>query len=601
MVLIPQSLGLLFKNTVARIPDKKAIHFKEDGKYHSHSWSQFAEKVEAVATALIAKGLKSGDKIAILSENRPEWALIDIAAQSLGAVTVPIYTSLTPTEIQYILADSGASMIAVSGKALFEKVVSIHRSLPLLVLVIAFESSASLLQSQLAVPLALLRDLERTAPDRVTLEEKLRSVNGESLASIIYTSGTTGVPKGVMLTHSNFITNVVFTKDALRMDESDIHLSFLPLSHVFERMAGHYLMIYIGATIAYAENMDAVPQNLLEVRPTFIMGVPRFYEKIKERVLEAVKKSSSAKKGLFHWAKALGAEKRKAYFERRKLGLFFKMELGLADWLVYKKFKERLGGRLRFGVSGGAPLAKDIAEFFYDLGVQIYEGYGLTETSPVMSCNREGKFKFGTVGIPLKEIQVKITPEGEIVTKGPCVMKGYHNKPEETREVLKDGWFYTGDLGQIDKEGFLAITGRKKELIVTSGGKKVSPRMIEELVEKDPAILRCVLFGEGKRFITALIVPREEKLVEYAREQKIAYQNYHGLLKDAKIYEFLERRIEALSKDLASYEKIKYFTLLDHDFSQSAGELTPTLKVKREVVLSRYKDELLPLYEKDKS
>src|SRR3990167_3370143 len=329
----------------------------------------------------------------------------------------------------------------------------------------------------------------------------------------------------VMLTHSNFIHNVVFSRDALRMGESDVHLSFLPLSHVFERMAGYYLMIYIGATIAYAENLDTVSRDLLEIRPTFILGVPRFYEKIMARVLEAVAHSGPLKKKLFEWARGLGEEKRERLVEGGKSAAFFWLQYRLAYWLVYRKVKRRLGGRIRFCVAGGAALRKEIAEFFYDLGVMIYEGYGLTETSPVISANREEKFKFGTVGIPLKRVEVKISEEGEILTKSPCVMKGYLNKEEDTRKVLKDGWFYTGDLGYLDSQGFLTITGRKKELIVTSGGKKVAPAAIEALVEKDTAILRCVFFGEGRKFITALIVPQEERLIEYARNQKFAFQN----------------------------------------------------------------------------
>ncbi len=598
--MIPQNLGTLFRDTAERFPDKKAFFFKERAKFVSLSWAEVLKKVDAIACALIERGLSAGDRLAILSENCPQWACVDLAAQSIGVATVPIYTSLTPSEIQYLLADSGSKWVAVSNKSLLEKIVPIQSLVPLLQGIIGFDTALSLSQNDLSIPLILIRDLEKTVSDTRALESRAKAVSPDSLASIIYTSGTTGVPKGVMLTHSNFIHNVVFSKTALKMGERDAHLSFLPLSHVFERTAGYYLMIYIGASIAYAETMETVPQNLLETKPTFILGVPRFYEKIKERVSQAITASGPLKKALFFWAKTLGEEKRKAYFNQKRLSLLFKIKHGLANVLVYKKFKKRLGGRIRFCVSGGAPLAKEVAEFFFDLGVLIYEGYGLTETAPVISANREGRFKFGTVGIPLEGVEVKISEEGEILTKSPCVMPGYFHQPEETQRVLKDGWFYTGDLGRIDKEGFLTITGRKKELIVTSGGKKVAPHAIEELLEKDDLLLRCVLFGEGRKFITALIVPRQEALVKYAQEQKIAYQNYHDLLNDSKIYQMIEGRIEALSKDLANFEKIKYFVLLEHDFTQSAGELTPTLKVKREVVFSRYKDLLAPFYERDR-
>jgi len=598
--LIPQNIGRLFKDTVARFPDKKAVIFKKDSGYYSYSWSEFLKKVEAVASSLLDQGLKPRDKIAIFSENRPEWTLIDLAAQWIGVATVPIYTSLASNEIKYLLEDSDAKIVALSSKTFFEKIATIQKALPGLQAVIGFESSLSLMKDELGIPLILMKDMEKCEPKTALLQSFLDQIGPDTLASIIYTSGTTGVPKGVMLTHSNFIYNAVFSRDALKMDKEDVHLSFLPLSHVFERLAGHYLMIYIGATIAYAESMDTVPRDLLEVRPTFVMGVPRFYEKIKEKVLDAVNKSSSVRKGIFHWAKALGSEKREAYFFKKTPGLLFRLQVALADKLVYQKFRKRLGGRVRFGISGGAALPKEVAEFFYDLGVQIYEGYGLTETSPVMSVNREGQFKFGTVGMPLKEVEVKISEEGEVITKSACVMKGYYKREDETKAVLKEGWFYTGDLGMIDKDGFLVITGRKKEIIVTSGGKKVSPRHIEEMMETASSILRCVLFGEGHKFITALIVPDKEMLLKYADEQKIAYDAYKDLLKNPLVYQWIESRVDSLSKDLANFEKIKYFALLEHDFSQASGELTPTLKVKREVVVSRYKDELLGFYAKDR-
>lgn len=530
--------------------------------------------MEAVASSLLRLGVKPGDRVGILSENRPEWVLLDLAALSIGAVTVPIYTSLSSAEIQHILADAGVNTLAVSQKTFLEKVILIQKDLPALARIVVFEAQALASQSDLSIPLFLIKDWEK---DRISdqLMEMRSAVQPDSLASIIYTSGTTGAPKGVMLTHDNFIQNLIRCRAALQMSSSDVHLSFLPLSHVFERTAGYYLMVTIGATIAYAESLDTVIHNLAEVRPTFILGVPRFYEKIRDRVLESLSQASPFKKKI--------------------------LKTAVGQWLARRQFKKRLGGRVRFCVSGGAPLARDIAEFFYRLGIMIYEGYGLTETSPVISVNRQGRWRFGTIGIPLDGIEVKIAPDGEILTKGPCVMKGYWNKPDATRDAIKDGWFHTGDLGLIDQDGFLAITGRKKELIVTSNGKKVSPRAIEERMEKDIYIQRCVLFGEGKKCVTALIVPRKEKLLEYATIEKIAFKEYSDLLRDDKIRGFFEQRVEEASADLASFEKIKYFGLLENDFSQNAGELTPTLKVKRDVVWARYKDLLLPFYESGKN
>ena len=587
----PKNLGQLFKATTQKFPNKPALFFKENGKYCFHTWAEVGHKVDAIASFLAKQGLVSGDRMAILSENRPEWAITDLAAQAIGVATVPIYTSLTAPEIQYILHDSGAKMLAVSGKTLFEKISLIQKSLLALKGVFGFEAVLKVHENEISIPVYLFAEATKLSPD-TAINTEIDHVTPDALASIIYTSGTTGQPKGVLLTHDNFIQNVMMCKKTLKMSHTDAHLSFLPLCHVFERMAGHYLMIHIGASIAYVENMDTVPQNMMEIRPTFLLGVPRFFEKIQSRVAEKVKRAGSLRRGLFFWAMGLRQKKRRG----EKRSLMDKLLVPLAWFLVYRKFRNGLGGRLRFCVSGGAPLAKEIAEFFYDLGVMIYEGYGLTETSPVISVNYEKKVRFGSVGVPLAGVQVKTSEDGEIVTKSACVMKGYFNKEQETAEVLKDGWFYTGDLGRLDGDGFLFITGRKKELIVTSGGKKVSPRPIEELLEKDPYLLRGVLYGEGKKYITALIIPKEESLMDHVRQQKLAFTNYESLLKEKIIYEFLDRRIQELMKDFAPYEKIKYFLLLPHDFTQASGELTPTLKVKREVVLSRYRSGLDALY-----
>ncbi|MBI4352946.1 MAG: long-chain fatty acid--CoA ligase [Candidatus Omnitrophica bacterium] len=597
--MVPQNLGTVFKNTVDRFPHKTALLYKDKArrKYLAITWSQFAEKVERAASALLANGVREGDRIAILSENRPEWVFVDMAACCIGAVTVPIYTSLAPAEIQYLLADSGSVVLVASNQTFLEKLAPIQKSLPLLREVVALDPLSSGWQNPMPLPVRELDDFMKQALWQKDFWEKAEQISGDSAATIIYTSGTTGFPKGVLLTHRNFIHNMALSRQALRMSETDVHLSFLPLSHVFERMAGYYLLVLMGATIAYAESMDAVPQNLLEVRPSFLLGVPRFYEKIKRRIEETVDGLKGPAKRLFAWSRAIGSNRRRACEEGRLLSFWEGAGLWAAERLVYRKIRKQLGGRVQFCVSGGAPLPKETAEFFYDLGVLILEGYGLTETAPVISVNRMEKFKFGTVGIPLEGIEVKITEEGEIITRSPCVMKGYYGLPKETEEALKEGWLYTGDLGSLDAKGFLSITGRKKELIVTSGGKKVAPRPIEEWMEKDEFILRCVLYGEGRRYLTALIVPRKERMCQYAALNRIPYASYEELLKDARASACVARQIEARSKDFASFEKIKYFALIPDDFTQEAGELTPTLKVKRGVVLKRYEQELLKLYQ----
>ncbi len=588
--MIPQNLAELFYNTASRHADKKALYFKEGGRYRALTWKEASARVDSVAAFLFSQGVRAGDRVALISENRPEWLVTDFAALSLGAVTVPIYTSLTASEMQYILADSGCRWAAVSSTALFQKVAVAQKNLPALEGLLVFDGAVLASRSEVTVPMHAFQEIIKTSSAGTSVAFK--TIGHEELASIIYTSGTTGAPKGVMLTHGNFIQNSLMAEEAFRMDESEVLVSFLPLCHVFERTCGHYLMTLIGATIAYAENMDTVSRDILEIRPTFLLGVPRFYEKVQARVLEAVKKAGPLKKGVFAWARELGRKKRLG----ENIGLLNTLLCPLADRLVYKKFRNGLGGRLRFGVSGGAPLAKEIAEFFYDLGIVIYEGYGLTETAPVITANHEGKRRFGSVGVPFPGVEVRIAQDGEILTRSACVMKGYFNRPAETADALQGGWFHTGDLGRFDADGFLFITGRKKELIVTSGGKKVSPQPIEERFEQDPYILRCVLFGEGKKFLTALLVPRKEALEAYAVTEKLAHDDYPGLLKLKKICDFIDLRVQAAQKDLASYERVKYFALLEHDFTQASGELTPTLKVKRDVVLTRYKDRLLPFY-----
>lgn len=585
----PVNLGALLWDTVAAHGKKRAMLFRFSGRYESYTWSEVGERVARIAQLLSELGLRQGERLAILSENRPEWALTDLAAQCLGIVTVPIYPSLTSEEVAYILRDSGARFLAVSGRHQLDKLASVRGRLGALERILAFDGDLSVGPSGLGLPVTALSRAQSLDGPAESDRARLAPVRGQDLATLIYTSGTTGVPKGVMLTHANLIENVVLCRQALRMGPQDVHLSFLPLCHIFERMAGHYLMIHIGASIGYAESFDTVPRDLSEVRPTFVLGVPRFFEKIRARVLEASAQAPAFQRLLFSWAQDIGRRRRRgetvgalAYFA--------------ADRLIYAKLRSRLGGRVRFCVSGGAPLPREIAEFFADLGVIILEGYGLTETSPVITVNREQAYRFGTVGLALPGVEVRISADAEILTRSACVMTGYYNKPQETAEALKDGWFHTGDLGSLDAEGFLRITGRKKELICTSGGKKISPRPIEEELEKDPLIQRCVLHGEGRRFITALIVPRRSEIETLARRHKLAFATYPELLHNERLLALLAEVVDERTRSLASYERIKYFALLEDDFSAARGELTPTLKVKRDVVLERYAHLLEPFY-----
>ena len=557
----------MFMAQAARLGSRPVFLAKRDGRYQPVSWIEARAQIEEIALGLIDLGLQPGDRVAILSGNRPEWAIADLAVLSAGGVTVPIYATLTAPEIEHLLRDSGAHILFVSDPELMGKVL--HLQKPLELKIILFDAPYRVSGPRVWW-LGELLGLGRTASaeQRKALTLRLEEGNAQGLASIIYTSGTTGAPKGVQLTHDNFLSNCRAVKEVLPIGEQDLLLSFLPLSHVFERMAGYYFVLSVGGTIAYAENMESVPKNLLEVRPTVVTGVPRFYEKIHERVLAAVESGSPLKQALFGWAFRAGG---KNPLSRR-----------VADRLVFSKLRRRLGGRLRFCISGGAPLPKPIAEFFYTAGILILEGYGLTETSPVIACNRLDRFRFGTVGLPLPGLEVKIAEDAEVLTRGPHVMTGYYGNPAATAEVIDgEGWFHTGDIGVLDADGFLAITDRKKDLIKTSGGKMVAPQKLEAALKEDQVIADCVVIGDRRKYLTALIVPDPAKL------QDLTGQQAH-----ARVWE----RVEQVNRTLASFEQIKKITLLPEPFTLGGGELTPTLKVKRRIVSERYADSIEAMY-----
>ncbi len=589
----------VFFDQVQRLNGRCALKYKEVSSFKDISWSDFGQKVKFFSLGLMKLGLNKGDKVAILSENRPEWAFCDLGIISAGAISVPIYATDTAKEVEYILNDCQAKIVAVSHNPQLDKILSIENNLTALQYIIIFNSENRLDGKFILTFDEILKLGREVEKGDLLFGQNLEVLKSEDAVTIIYTSGTTGEPKGAMLTHNNFLSNCRSAAQVLPITENDTYLSFLPLSHVFERMAGYYMMIHQGATIAYAQNLDTVAEDIKIVKPTVTAGVPRFYEKIYAKILDKAIHSSFIKKHLFFWSIKIGRKYGQKKLNKKKIDLWLKLKHKIASVLVFTKLKNNLGGRLRFFISGGAPLAKEIAEFFYSAGVIILEGYGLTETSPVISVNTLERFKFGTVGRLLPGVEVKISQDGEILTKGPHIMKGYHNKPEQTNEVLKEGWFYTGDIGSIDQDGFLVITDRKKEIIVTSGGKNVAPQYIENLLKSDRYISQVMLCGDKRKYLTALIAPNFENLKRYARYKKIAYNQISDLIKQPGIINFISRRIAEKTKELASFEQIKYFTLIDREFSQPGGELTPTLKLKRKVIAEKYKNILESMYEKE--
>jgi len=593
-----ETLAQLFLNTVREYQKPDLMLYKKQGQYVPISTSEFEKAVIHLALALNHLGFGKGDKLIILSENRPEWVMTDFATICQGGLTVPIYTSLTSQQAEYIIQDSDASVVVVSNPEQRAKIEAIRNNLNRVRHFITFETEKVSGFMNLA---DLLEIGQKKAVENPGLFASLAAaISPEDEASLIYTSGTTGYPKGVILTHHNFISNVKTCVALFDITSRDTVLSFLPLSHVLERMV-MFAYIYAGTTIGFAESIDAVAQNLLEIRPNIMVSVPRVFEKIYARVMDNILTSSALKKKIFFWAYRVGRKYAQRDLAGEKIPGLLKFKRRIAHKLVFSKIIERTGGRVRFFISGGAPLAKDIAEFFYALGLVIYEGYGLTETAPVLTVNRPGAIRFGTVGKPIPEVEITIAPDGEILARGPNVMKGYYKKEAETREAFEGGWFHTGDIGHLDEDGFLVITDRKKDLIVTSGGKNVAPQPIENLLKTCPYINTVVVIGDRRRFISALVVPNFEKLEELARSRGISFADRKELVAHPEIVAFIQSEIDRATAGMASYEKIKRVALLDRELEIEKGEITPTLKVRRAAVENRYRELIESLYREDSS
>jgi len=550
--------------------------------------------VRRLALGFQALGLGPGDRMAILSENRPEWVMADFAALCTGAVTVPIYTSLLPDQVRYIIGDSGAKLVVCSDLEMWRKVEAVRGQLPALERVVVIDGDPPAGTHALSDVVEMGRRLEAEDPAR--FERGAEAVRPGDLASIIYTSGTTGVPKGVMLSHANFVSNVDALTRVIDFCDRDTALSFLPLSHVFER-TGTFFLFRVGATIAYAESIEAVAANMIEVRPTIVVSVPRLFEKIYSRIMDQIMAGSRLKRAIFVWALATGKKYAARTIAGERVPRHLAFKRALARKLVFSKITARTGGRIRYFICGGAPISRDIIEFFHAVGLMVLPGYGLTETSPVLSANTPpDRIRFGTVGKPLPAIDLRISEEGEILARGPGVMMGYFKNEADTREVLRDGWLHTGDIGRFDEDGFLIITDRKKDLIITSGGKNVAPQPIESLIQASPYIASAVVVGSSRKFISALIVPDFEKLEVWARSKGLAAASRTELCRRPEVAAFLLDEANRMTPGLASYERVKRIAVLDREFELDLGEVTPTLKVRRNIVEKKYADVIESLY-----
>ncbi len=594
------TLHRMFFSQAERFGDDNLILEGKSGQYRPISWKEIAGNVRETTAGLIAIGVEPGDRIVVMSYNRPEWVIADLAIMAAGAITIPIYHTSPGIQTERILNKSGARVAFVARSDTAEMLVSCS---PLLDTIISLDpigvdepGACSMDYNSLK-----LKGVEYLATGgRNDLDERIASTGPGDVATIIYTSGTTGDPKGVMLTHGNILFDAQAGLVAQPVGPDDVHMSFLPLSHVFERTVGQFLMIMAGTTIAYATSMLRVADNLPQVTPTVMISVPRFFEKLHTKVLDALHKSPAIRQKIFHWGMGVGRIRNGMMMKGEKPGAFLEFRYGIADHLVFSKLKAKLGGRLRFFISGGAPLAPEIIEFFMAAGIQIMEGYGLTEAAPIVSVNPLGALRPGTVGKPLEGVEVKIEEDGELLVRGPNVMKGYYQDEAATAEVVRGGWLYTGDLAEIE-DGYIRITGRKKDILVTSGGKNISPAVIENLIVEDDLISQIMVYGDRKKFLTALVVPDYERIVAMAEEIGLGNLAEEELAParlsvNESLHGIIMKRIDGKLADLAHHEHVQKIYLLDRELNEADGELTPTMKVKRNIVSEKFKDKLNALY-----
>jgi len=596
----PGTLNALFFEAVRKFDKPDALQVKIGGAYQPISHRTMADRVRHLALGLEELGVRPGDRVAIISENRPEWAIADYACLTAGISDVPIYPTLPAEQIPYILNDSGTVLVFCSTAEQTAKIVGIRDQCPALRHVVSFVGEP-LPGVDLTLADVEARGRSVDSPERQqAYRQRADAVQPDDVATIIYTSGTTGEPKGVVLTHDNIFSNVQAAERCVPFQGVDVGLSFLPLSHIFERMAGHYLFFHVGCSIAYAESIDTVPINMQEVRPTIVCSVPRLYEKMYARVLENAVSGGVVKAKIFGWARKVADRWADVKLAGREPAGLLAAQYALAQKLVFSKLQARTGGRLRYFVSGGAPLAAEINKFFYAAGLTILEGYGLTETSPVICVNTPDGFRLGTVGRPVAGVEVKIAEDGEILTKGPHVMKEYFNKPEATAEVIDaEGWLHTGDIGEL-RDGFLAITDRKKDIIVTAGGKNIAPQPIELKVKNNKYVTQAVMIGDKRKYPILLIVPNWDNLEKWASYKNIIWTSRAQLLTMPTVKAKMNKEVFEQLEGLAKYEMPKKIGLLENDFSIEHGELTPKMSVRRRVIDKTYKGVIDALYAEER-
>lgn len=598
-MLDENTMPAVFQNRTGKLGEKACVGYKaEDGRYIDISWNDMNTRVKNLALFLISKGIKIGDKVAIFSPNRYEWWVADLAILSIGGVNVPIYATDSAAEARYIIGNSDSRLCFVASQEHLDKVLEIKDQLKNLEEIVIFDQLGKEVSGVTTVKDAM--EQGRRYKKQGEFDKRLNAVRPSDLATIIYTSGTTGDPKGVMLTHDNFVKNVhqCYSVAPEIFEEDQIFLSFLPLAHSFERTGGYYLPLWTGNKVVFSQGFDALQENLQEVRPTFLTSVPRLYEKIHAGILAKVAQAPPVKKALFNWAMGI-ARKNLPYIcnDKQRTG-FYAFQYLLADRLIFSKLRKALGmDRMKYAISGAAPLSVTDAEFFLGMDIKIIEAYGLTETTPAATVNKPSSIKIGSVGLPVVDTMVKIGERGEVLIKGPQVMNGYYKNEKATKEVFTaDGFFRTGDIGEIDEDGYLRITGRIKDLIITAGGKNISPQNIENSLKNSVFVEQVAILGDNRKYLSALIVPAFAELESWAQKNNIPFSNHTELVSNNEVVQLYEHEIELHTKEFARVEQIRKFTLMDHEWSQESDELTPTLKVKRRVINQKYADRIEGMY-----
>jgi len=586
------TVSQMFNHVTNQYPSKELYFYKKENEWVGITGSEIRSTVKGLAFGLQSLSIEKGDNIALLSNNSPRWAMSDYGIICSGAATVSVYPTLIPSQVEYILNDSQSKVVFAENQEQMQKVLASWGNCPDLQYAVVMDESNTDSDDRIFNFRDFLElGTKHEQKSEASFEDLMDKPEPNDLLTLIYTSGTTGNPKGVKLSHGNMMSNVEGTKQNIDFDDTEIFLSFLPLSHSFERMGGHFTAFSVGAQVYYAESIETVPENLREVKPTVVLSVPRLYEKMYAKVRAGLKSAPEARQKIFWWAIGVGKEATQYRLKNQALPFALGLKHKIADKLVYSKVKDRVGGRLRFFVSGGAPLSQEIGEFFAAADIMILEGYGLSETSPVLTCNTPEAVRYGSVGKPLFNVDIEIAADGEILAKGPNIMTGYFNNEEATREAIdSDGWFHTGDIGHIDDDGFLFITDRKKNILVTSAGKNVAPAPMENALTNSPYIEQVVIIGDKRNFISALIVPAQEAVGNELTAQGKSVFGDDIMSDHPDVKALIQKEVDTVMEKFSNYERVKEFSILPRLFTIEDGELTPTLKVVRKVVLDHFSD-----------